>query len=433
MSTSAWWPGPTVWYVRGVTIEYGPLAPDAVGVLRELAALSFHDTLEDAEWERDVAGLEPGRCEVARERGRVVGHTSAYSLRLALPGGAAAPAAGVTWVGVALTHRRRGVLRELMHRQLTGLQEQAREPVAALWASESGIYGRFGYGLASRRAAVDVPRQHAALRGLRAPHLTDGEPALVAGPLDDDVRVDCLAVYERVWRRRPGMLGRDAGLVGQITADLPRDRDGASPLRCLRVRDDRAVTRGYAWYRTRQRWDPPLGPHGTTSVQEVVADSPAGYRRLLATLVDLDLMGVASFGSLPVDDPLLQLLDDPRRSPAQVTDQLHVRLVDVARAMPMRSYAAEVDLVLGVEDASCPWNAGRWRLSTGSAGARCEPTHDPVDVVLDVRELGAAYLGERTLAPALLAGLVEERTPGAVAALSRATTWDVAPWCDRVF
>jgi predicted acetyltransferase len=116
-----------------------------------------------------------------------------------------------------------------------------------------------------------------------------------------------------------------------------------------------------------------------------------------------------------------------------VTDQLHVRLVDLPRALALRTYAAEVDLVLGVEDAACPWNAGRWRLSVGPSGAVCERTTDAADVALDVRELGAAFLGDRTLVPAQRAGLVDEQRPGAVTALSRATTWDVAPWCDRIF
>jgi predicted acetyltransferase len=141
----------------------GPLAPDTSDALRDLEAISFHFSYQDEEWARESNALEVDWSEVAREGGHVVGHTSAYSMQLAVPGAAATPVAGVTWVSVALTHRRRGVLRELMLRQLAGLHEQQREPVAALWASEAAIYGRFGYGLrrvrprwpaaATRRAA----------------------------------------------------------------------------------------------------------------------------------------------------------------------------------------------------------------------------------------------------------------------------------------
>jgi predicted acetyltransferase len=228
-----------------------------------------------------------------------------------------------------------------------------------------------------------------------------GSCALVAGAVDDDVRADCLAICDRVWEQRPGMLGRDAAFVEALTADLPRDRRGAPPLHCLRVQDTGGATRAYAWYRIKQSWEPPLGPSGQSIVVEVLAESPGAHRVLLATLVDLALMGTASFDSLPLDDPLLVLLHDPRRSPAQVVDQLHVRLVDLPRALVLRTYSAEVDVVLEVEDAA--------------------------------RELGAAVLGDRTLVPARRAGLVDEHRPGSVAALSRATTWDVAPWCDRIF
>ena len=57
-------------------------------------------------------------------------------------------AAGITWVGVLPSHRRRGVLTELMRQQLDDVHERG-EPLAILWASEPPIYGRFGYGIAA--------------------------------------------------------------------------------------------------------------------------------------------------------------------------------------------------------------------------------------------------------------------------------------------
>jgi predicted acetyltransferase len=90
--------------------------------------------------------------------------------------------------------------------------------------------------------------------------------------------------------------------------------------------------------------------------------------------------------------------------------------------------------VLEVSDALLPGNAGRWRLhATGPDGARCERTGRPADLSLDVRELGAAYLGGTRLGALAEAGLVRELRPGAVVALSAAMTWDPAPWCPRIF
>ena len=127
---------------------------------------------------------------------------------------------------------------------------------------------------------------------------------------------------------------------------------------------------------------------------------------------------------------------DARRARPTVRDNLHVRLVDLPRALSERSYASEVDVVLEVTDRSAPWNAGRWRVSAGAGGATCSATSDAAELSLDVRELGAAHLGGTTLGELARAGLVLEHRPGALAAAARA--WVLppeqpAPWCPMVF
>ena len=84
-----------------------------------------------------------------------VGTAGAFSFRLTVPGGAAVPAAGVTMVSVAATHRRRGVLTSMMRRQLDDVRSWG-EPLAVLTASEPVIYGRFGYGPATYAMNVDI-------------------------------------------------------------------------------------------------------------------------------------------------------------------------------------------------------------------------------------------------------------------------------------
>jgi len=105
---------------------------------------------------------ESERSLVAEDAGSIVGHTNALTRDLAVPGGVV-PAAHVTGVGVAPTHRRRGLLRAMMQRQLGEVAEAGREPIAVLWASETTIYPRFGYG-----PAASVMGIHAMTRELRA-------------------------------------------------------------------------------------------------------------------------------------------------------------------------------------------------------------------------------------------------------------------------
>jgi predicted acetyltransferase len=374
--------------------------------------------------------LERETHEITRDIGAydgttLVGIAGAYSFEIGVPG-STLPVAGVTWVGVLPTYRRRGVLRALMRHQLHSVHDAGREPVAILWASEPQIYGRFGYGLASRLLSMTVPRDPQALHaGFPV------DPALrlrLADPADWKVLA---GVYQDVSRHRPGMPARDERWWRRAVSDVPAMRNGKSALRCVVAEDGEAV-RGFALYATKQHFDESFGS-GQVDVREVMAADGPALAAVYRYLFDLDLMGSAHLWNVPVDDPLLHWLQNPRRAKPALHDGLYARLVDLDRALGARRYAAEVDLVLDVTDDLCPWNAGRWRLRGGPDAARCERSGDEPDLQLGVTELGAAYLGGTPLAELALAGRVVERRPGALAAASTAFGQTPAPWCPRVF
>src|SRR6185503_18593563 len=102
------------------------------------------------------------RALAAYDGDEPVALTGAYRFDLSIPGGEL-PCAGVTWVGVIPTHRRRGILRDLMRRELEDVHSWG-EPIAALWASEAAIYGRFGYGHAAPNGQAKSDRARFALR-----------------------------------------------------------------------------------------------------------------------------------------------------------------------------------------------------------------------------------------------------------------------------
>jgi predicted acetyltransferase len=365
----------------------------------------------------------------AFDAGELVGHAAAFTHQLTVPGGVSGgvgvPAAGVTWVMVAPTHRRRGVLRSLMTEQLAGLQESG-EAVATLWASEPLIYPRFGYGLATRRYGLVASRPHAALRD----EPVDGIRLAIGAVAD--LREACVSVYEAVRRDLPGMVSRSADAWTESSYDETAPGSGSSVLRCLVARDAAGTPVGYAWYQTKPTWDGGV-PAGEAVVHEVLASTPAGRRAVLAFLLDIDLMSQTRFWNLPVDDALLWMLADARRARPMLVDGLWVRLVRVDEALAQRGYAADVDVVLEVRDPAGPWNEGRWRLSAGADGADVQRCSDEPDLVLDVTDLGAAYLGDPTILPAVDTGRVEERTTGAARALHRAMRGDRSPWCAYIF
>jgi predicted acetyltransferase len=191
--------------------------------------------------------------------------------------------------------------------------------------------------------------------------------------------------------------------------------------------------RGYALFRRKLDWET-YGPRATTAVSEVVALDAAAARALWGVLVDFDLTVETSTFLLPVDDAVTRLLVNPRAAQPRVVDNVWVRLVDVAAALAGRQYAADADVRIAVTDAHLPANAGTYRLRARAFGeAGCERVEEPADLSLDVRELGAAYLGGTSLASLAVAGLVTEHTPGALAATAAAFAWPVAPMSSWVW
>jgi predicted acetyltransferase len=343
---------------------------------------------------------------------------------MTVPGGSQLGVAGVTMVSVQPTHRRRGVLTAMMRRQLDDVRERG-EPVAVLTASEPAIYGRFGYGAATvqLRGAIDTTRVR-----LAAP---EGVDELRMRLVDPAGAVEaCEAVYARLVPARPGMLARQPGWETQPLLP-PGTPAGAGGLMCV-LAESGGELRGYARYWVNPRW-PASGAESSVQVRDIEALDPVAYAALWRYLAGIDLTAEVAFGNRPVDDAVQHLVSDIRRCALTVRDSLHLRLVDVGAALQARRYAAPVDVVLAVTDPFCPWNTGRWRLSADPDGAVCERTTDPADLALDVRELGAAYLGGPSLRSLAAAALVTELRPGALAPTARAFHSDPAPWLPHGF
>lgn len=374
----------------------------------------------------------PAHAELDRSLGlwegdRVVATSGAFGRELTVPGGVVA-CAGVTWVSVAPDHRRRGVLTAMMRRQLDELHEREREPVAALWASESSIYGRFGYAPATWRGNLSGEVSRLRLR----PDVDLGAGRVEQAGLDD-YRAAAVALHERLRRWVPGNLARNAAWWDRLLEDQPDQRHGATERRfLLHVGPDGTVT-GYAAYRVRAAWTGDGLPDGVVLVEEVRAQNPPAHAALWRFLLSLDLVRTVRAPTASPDEPLRHLLAEPRALRSQPFDALWVRLVDVGRALAARRYPAPVELVLDVRDRFCPWNDGRWWLRGHPAGAACTPTDRDPDLLLDVEALAGAYLGGVSLATLHAAGRVTEASPGAVVHAGTAFRWPVTPWCPDEF
>jgi predicted acetyltransferase len=379
----------------------------------------FHETRDEGEDSAWRGVFEPERSLLVEDGDDVVASAAAFTRDLAVPGGTV-PAAHVTMVGVVPTHRRRGLLTRMMARQLS----EVAEPVAVLWASEGRIYPRFGYGMATPRVSLSIDTGE-----VRLP------PPAAAGRLRtvpvDKARPEMQRVYDAVWRDRPGWSSRDDRWWARVLADPPGQRLGATEQRVI-VHEGAAGVDGYARWRTKGDWTQ-AGPQGTVIVHEVVTAHPQVHLELWRFLLSIDLTRKAKLSLGGVDEPLLHLVDEPRRLGATLGDGLFVRIVDLPGALAARRYATGVDLVLEATDPLREGNAGRWLLTGGPDRATCMRTDRSADLTCDIADLGAAYLGGTTLGALGAAGRVREQRPGALAVASAAFGWHRAPAGLEVF
>ena len=402
----------------------------------EVPTEAFNSTDQPAESiEQERIVFEFDRSIAAFDGDAIVGTTAAYTFGLTVPGGAVG-AGGVTFVSVMPSHRRRGILSAMMRHQLADIAALG-EPVAALFASESVIYGRYGYGCASAQLGLTVRRGDGTLNPAAAASAGRGHgPVRLRAGQPADLRGELGQVYDSALPHRPGMIARDDRWWQAILNDPEFVRRGMGPQKCLLACDD-SGPRGYVLYRTRADWDDDGLPYGNVSVRELVATDGAAMAALWGDLFTRDLIGEMTARQRPVDDPLLDMLADRRRARPYLSDGLWIRLVDVPAALTSRRYNCPADLVIEVADDLLPANAGRWRLRCPGPGedtaATCERTTAAADIQLPVATLGAAYLGGVRLGALATAGLVTEHTKGALTVLSAAMYSDPAPWCPSTF
>lgn len=356
----------------------------------------------------------------------IVGNAGAFTVEVTLPGLEQARAAAVTAVGVAATHRRRGVLTNMMRHQLDDVRERG-EAIAMLWASESIIYGRFGYGLGSLQNALEIETRYAAFRG---PLADTGRVRLIE---PDEAAKVIPDVHERARRLRPGDMDRPQVWWDHWFKDKEKERHGAGARFYLVHETEPGSADGFAAYNVKGNWEGGL-PGASLQVHELSTLSDTAYAALWRTMLDTDLVKTVAVWQRPLDEPLRHLLADARRLQTKaVNDNMWVRLVDVPAALAARRYASPGRLVLEVQDPFCPWNDGRYALEGGPDGASCNATSDAPDLVLSSTELSALYLGGNRASTLARAGRIDEERAGALDTADLMFLGSIAPFCSRDF
>ena len=402
--------------IRGIDRAELPAVRRLDGILFGYAAA------EDTE----LGHLPVERILCAFDDGRLVGTSAALDLELTLPGGARVPMAGITWVGVLMTHRRRGIMRRLMTEQLART-EQTGEPLAGLGASESVLYRRFGFGPASRAVHVEVETSYAAFRDTRVPdgsltHLDLAEALDVLPPLAAGIRAT-----------RNGMVSRTPEMHRRAYKAAEKEKDGAGPTCFVAHRDAAGAVDGVLAYRIKLDFDAGELAQCELRITELLAANEQASAALWRHCLDHDLVRRVVFANAPSDEATADRLADPRRWMMRPRDDLHLRPSDVAALLAARRYGREDALTIEVQDPLFERLGGRFRVEGGLDGAACARVDGIPDIVLGTAALGSLLLGDAAMERLHRAGLVEEHTPGAVQRATAMFAWSPRPWASYMF
>ena len=340
----------------------------------------------------------------------VVGSATTRTSAMTVPGGNM-KLGFVDDVSVLPTHRRRGVMTRIMRAQLDQMRERG-EPLAALTASESLIYERFGFGIATWYHRWKIDRRHTTMK---IPPSGGGGVRFISA---DVAREEWPKLHARIRESRVGMVRYSEGYWRAALWDSEFQRDGATEFfHVAYMRGDRIA--GLCTYRGRQRVI--LVPYLLGEDAEVEAE-------LWRYCFGIDLILEIQAWPRPTDDPVVWRLEDPRRLEMSLCDHIWLRLVDVREALSERGYADPASLTFRVHDKFCPWNDGTYLLEASENGAECSRTNSAPQIELGASDLAAAYLGGVTFSTLARAGRVTEHAPCSLAKADRMFRTERQPW-----
>jgi predicted acetyltransferase len=320
-------------------------------------------------------------------------------------------------VGVLPTHRRRGILRQLMDRMLEQANDRG-EPLATLFASQASIYGRFGFGHAAQHLTYDIALERVSWAAGTEP---TGRVRLV--PRDEALPL-IRKIYDAAIVGRPGAVELDDRWLP--VSFWESSKEDERPFYAVHE-DDEGVPDAFAMYTIKHEWPRGL-PNLEMKVRRIVTTTPASTASMWRFLFDVDLVARVRAEVRPLDDPLLLQVDEPRALRPELDDGLFLRPVDITTALAARAYAADGRVVLAVTDATLGRNDGAFELVADAGAATCRQTTSEPDIVGSIQAIGCMYLGAVTWASLAAAGRVEERTPGAIERADAMCRTDRPPW-----
>tara|TARA_Y100000588_G_scaffold335911_1_gene376379 strand:+ start:576 stop:1808 length:1233 start_codon:yes stop_codon:yes gene_type:complete len=373
----------------------------------------------------DKRTLTPEMTICAFDDGEIVGTTGAFPFRSIVPGGRTIGNAGITAVTVAATHRRQGLLTNMMKRLLERERDRGHS-VASLWASESNIYGRFGYGMSIQHQVFNVDTRKADFSD--APEIT--------GKLRFVDATEARKVFPKAWEfaaeTYSGFTRCDDNHWDRMMAGFAEKPGWGKPW--FVVYEENKTALGFAIYYLKSLSDGQITiPNGLVNADMIIHSNPASHAALWKHLFNIDLYDSLTTWRSPSDDGLPWMLADTRQLERRPYDGVWYRMLDVAEALSARTYFTSGALIFEVIDSFIPEWGGRFELSGGPDGSRCTPTRKVPNITLPTATLATIYLGGTKLKELERAGRVEENTEGSIEIADAMFATVRAPWCPMMF
>lgn len=375
-------------------------------------ALGVSYTPEDVEAHRKMHNMS--RFRVISDGAAVVAAAGSYAMDVTLPGGSVVPMGGVTWVSTAVTHRRQG----LMHRVMDAVHidiDQRGEPVAALTSSEGGLYGRFGYGIATQARSTSIDPRLIRIRSDIV--IADNSTVHV----DGDGAIELMAdVWERFRRLRAGEVDRSLATHDYLYAVRDKPVGNFGPAIYLAHAD------GFAVYRIEENSHYGVPVHKML-ITELAAVTPDAHAALWRTLLSTELVAEITATVVPIDDPLPFLLTDQRVvRTTDLKDRIWVNVRDPAIAFGARTYRTADRIVIEAD-------GRRWAIEGGLDGGSCKLVRTRPDLVTTHAGFSSLLYGG-VLPSGLVAGRrMTARTPQALARADLFFPTSLAPHCQTNF
>lgn len=339
--------------------------------------------------------------------GPVVGTLRSWATEVTVPGRALVPATGISGVTVRPTHRRQGILRQMIAAEHAAARERG-EQLAILYVSEAPIYGRFGYGVAVQPCTWVLDARSTSFAGGPA----SGMDFL---PVDETTSELMKNLFDQVRRSWPGEIRRRDFTFAMDIGLIELEWDGPWKGWVAVHRDAAGDPDGFVRYTADSKWEH-RQPRATVNVRDLVALNDVAYDAIWRFLAEIDFVATIRADRRSPDERLPWILTNRRAAEIEdLGDGLWVNILDIPAALSARSYERHGDLVIEVIGGDPAATRTRVHLDAGPDGVACAETHLDADLTIHADALGAAYLGGSPLRHAVLTRGFDEHRSGALA------------------